>query len=175
VALAWLGTTVLLRAIPIVPNLNIRLDWSVGWRAAAFAFGLTTVAGLIWGVVPAWTATRPQLASTLSRERAGTAPRLRARSAFVVVQVALSVLLVVCALLMTRSMRHAAAIDPGFRMDGLEVVGVDMRLGGPLEKHLQLAIAAQNLFDAAHAEFGHDPGPTVEVRRSVVVTVTWAP
>jgi len=52
---------------------------------------------------------------------------------------------------------------------------VDMRLGGPLEKHLQLAIAAQNLFDAAHAEFGHDPGPTVEVRRSVVVTVTWAP
>jgi len=48
----------------------------------------------------------------------------------VVVQVALSVLLVVCALLMTRSMRHAAAIDPGFRMDGLEVVGVDMRLGG---------------------------------------------
>ena len=130
VALAWLGTTTLVRALPIVPNVNVRLDWGLDWRVVVFAFALATVTGLICGVVPAWTATRPQLASTLSRERGGSAPRLRTRSVFVIAQIALSVLLVVCALLLTRSMRHAAGIDPGFRVDGVEVAGVDFRLGG---------------------------------------------
>ena len=130
VVLAWLGTTTLVRAIPIVPNLNITLDWGLDWRVVVFAFALAMGMGLICGVVPAWAATRPQLASTLSRERSGGAPRLRTRAVFVVAQVGLSVLLVVCALLLTRSMRHAAGIDPGFRVDGLEVAGIDLRLGG---------------------------------------------
>jgi len=130
VALAWLGTSLLVSAIPTAPNRNIQLAWGLGWRVVAFSIGLATVVGLVCGLVPAWTATRPMLASALSRERGGSAPRLRARAAFVVAQVALSVLLVVCALLLTRSMRHAAGIDPGFRMDGLEVVGIDLRLGG---------------------------------------------
>ncbi len=114
VALAWLGTTMLVDAIPTAPNRNIQLTWGLDWRVVAFAIGLSTVVGLICGLVPAWTATRPLLASMLSRERGGSAPRLRARAMFVVAQVALSVLLVVCALLLTRSMRHAAGIDPGF-------------------------------------------------------------
>ena len=130
VALAWVGTAVLVNAIPTAPNRNIQLAWGLDWRVVAFSVALSTVLGLVCGLVPAWTATRPMLASTLSRERGGSPPRLRARAAFVVAQVALSVLLVVCALLLTRSMRHAAHIDPGFRMDGLEVVGLDLRLGG---------------------------------------------
>ena len=130
VALAWVGTTVLVSAIPTAPNRNIQLTWGLDWRVFVFSLGLAAVVGLLCGLVPAWTATRPVLASTLSRERGGSAPRLRARAIFVVAQVALSVLLVVCALLLTRSMRHAAGIDPGFRMDSLEVVGLDLRLGG---------------------------------------------
>jgi putative ABC transport system permease protein len=130
VALSWVGTSVLVDAIPTAPNRNIQLAWGLDWRVVAFLIALSTVVGLVCGLVPAWTATRPMLASALSRERGGSAPRLRARAAFVVAQVALSVLLVVCALLLTRSMRHAAHIDPGFRMDGLEVVGIDLRLGG---------------------------------------------
>jgi predicted permease len=130
VVLAWVATSVLVNAIPTAPNRNIQLAWALDWRVVAFSVGLSLVTGLICGVVPAWAATRPLLAATLSRERGGSAPRLRARAIFVVAQVALSVLLVVCALLLARSMRHAAAIDPGFRLDGLEVVGVDLRLGG---------------------------------------------
>jgi putative ABC transport system permease protein len=130
VALAWVGTTVLVNAIPTAPNRNVELRWGLDWRVVVFSVGLSAVTGLICGVVPAWTATRPMLASMLSRQRGGSAPRLRARTIFVVAQVALSVLLVVCALLLTRSMRHAAGIDPGFRMEGLEVVGLDLRLGG---------------------------------------------
>jgi predicted permease len=44
--------------------------------------------------------------------------------------VALSILLVVCALLLNRSLLNANAIDPGFVADGVEVVGLNLQLGG---------------------------------------------
>jgi predicted permease len=40
------------------------------------------------------------------------------------------VLLVVSALLLGRSVRNAASIDPGFDVDGIDVVGLNLRLGG---------------------------------------------
>jgi putative ABC transport system permease protein len=73
---------------------------------------------------------RMDLAAAIKRED-GAGPRpLRVRQAFVVSQVALSVLLVVCALLLGRSLRNAGGIDPGFVADGVDVVGLDLLLGG---------------------------------------------
>ena len=72
VALAWVGTAVLVNAIPTAPNRNIQLAWGLDWRVVAFSVALSTVLGLVCGLVPAWTATRPMLASTLSRERGGS-------------------------------------------------------------------------------------------------------
>ena len=130
VALAWVALDLVVGAIPYMPNLSISVELGVDWRVTLFSFVLAAATGVACGVAPAWTATRLELASTIGRDRIGSAPRLRARSAFVVAQVALSVLLVVCALLLARSIRNAAHIDPGFRVDGLEVVGLDLRLGG---------------------------------------------
>ena len=113
-----------------MPNLSVSVQLGIDWRVTLFSFALATATGLACGVAPAWTATRLDLSSTIGRDRIGSAPRLRARSVFVVAQVALSVLLVVSALLLARSIRHAAHIDPGFRVDGVEVVGLDFRLGG---------------------------------------------
>jgi predicted permease len=118
------------RAIPLLPNFNLSVDLSVDWRVIVFSVGLAMVTGLASGLGPALAATRVELAAILNRDRAGGAPRLRARSMFVVAQVALSVLLVVCALLLTRSIRHATQIDPGFRVAGVEVIGLNHRLGG---------------------------------------------
>jgi predicted permease len=118
------------RMIPLIPNANLSIDLGVDWRLITFSVVLAAVTGLASGLVPAWTSTRAELAWTLNRDRGGRAPRLRARSIFVVAQVALSVLLVVCALLLARSIRHAARTAPGFRVAGLEVVGLDLRLGG---------------------------------------------
>jgi predicted permease len=118
------------RAIPLLPNFALSFNLSIDWRVMAFSLGLAMVTGLASGLGPALAATRVELAATLNRDRAGGAPRLRARSIFVVAQVALSVLLVVCALLLTRSIRHATRIDPGFRIAGVEVIGLNHRLGG---------------------------------------------
>ena len=118
------------RAIPLLPNFALSIDLFIDWRVIAFSIGLAALTGLASGLGPALAATRVELAATLNRDRAGGAPRLRARSIFVVAQVALSVLLVVCALLLTRSIRRATQIDPGFRVAGVEVIGVNHRLGG---------------------------------------------
>ena len=127
---AWGVIGLVERAIPLMPNFAFSIDLGIDWRVIAFSFVLAAVTGLASGLGPALAATRVELASTLNRDRAGGAPRLRARSMFVVAQVALSVLLVVCALLLTRSIRHASQIDPGFRVAGVEVIGLNHRLGG---------------------------------------------
>ena len=118
------------RAIPLLPNFALSLDLSIDWRVVTFSVALAAMTGLASGLGPALAATRVELAATLNRDRTGGAPRLRARAIFVVAQVALSVLLVVCALLLTRSIRHATQIDPGFRVSGVEVIGLNHRLGG---------------------------------------------
>ena len=130
IALAWSAIDVLVRAIPLMPNFDVNVQLGIDWRVILFSFALAAATGLACGVAPAWTATRLDLSSTIGRDRIGSAPRLRARSVFVVAQVALSVLLVVSAMLLARSIRHAAHIDPGFRVDGVEVAGLDLRLGG---------------------------------------------
>jgi putative ABC transport system permease protein len=129
-ALAWGAIRLVAHAIPWTPNFDLSLDLGIDWRVVAFSFALATVTGVASGLGPALVATRVELASTLNRDRGGPAPRLRARSIFVVAQVALSVLLVISALLLTRSIRHAARIDPGFRIAGVEVIGLNHRLGG---------------------------------------------
>ena len=96
----------------------------------AFSIALGTLAGLSCGLVPARAAARIDFASTLVRDGSGGTRRLRTRSVLVLAQVALSVLLVVCALLFGRSLRNAGGIDPGFAIEGLEVVGLNLRLGG---------------------------------------------
>jgi len=129
VVASWV-ISLLERAIPLLPNFALSIDLFIDWRVIAFSVGLALVTGLASGLGPALAATRVELAATLNRDRTGGAPRLRARSMFVVAQVALSVLLVVCALLLTRSIRHATQIDPGFRVAGVEVIGLNHRLGG---------------------------------------------
>lgn len=49
----------------------------------------------------------------------------------------------------------------------------DVRLSRWFSDRFQLSVVGQNLFDAAHLEFGHDPPPPVSIRRSVVVGGTW--
>jgi iron complex outermembrane receptor protein len=52
-------------------------------------------------------------------------------------------------------------------------VAADVRVGWQMARNLELSIAGQNLTRAHHVEFGHDPPPAVELRRSVYATMTW--
>jgi len=89
-----------------------------------FALGMSLATGLLFGTVPAWKASRANVAEGL-KEAGRTAGRSRRRvtmtNALVVGQVAFSFLLLVTAALFLKSMGRAYAIDPGFQTAHLAV------------------------------------------------------
>jgi predicted permease len=128
-ALAAAAIRLLERTLPLL-RFDVTFDLGIDWRVTAFTIVLATVTGVACGLAPARAATRLDPAATIVRDGGSRSTRHRARSAFVVAQIALSVLLVVCALLLGRSLRHAGDIAPGFDLDAVEVIGLDLRLGG---------------------------------------------
>lgn len=91
------------------------------WLMFAFTTAVTLSTGLLFGIVPAWTATRTQVGSCL-KATAQTITRRRKRlggKAIVGFQVMLSTLLVAGALLFLQSLFNLAHVDPGFRTDHL--------------------------------------------------------
>jgi predicted permease len=114
-------------------NNRVFLDLTTDWRVFAFTGALGVATCLIFGLTPAIraTSTEPGAAmkagsrgSTDSRERFGL------RRGLVVVQVALSLVLVVGALLFVRSLRNLMVLDAGFRQDGILVVNLDLQGSG---------------------------------------------
>ncbi|MGD8329733.1 MAG: ABC transporter permease [Acidobacteriota bacterium] len=84
----------------------------------AFTFGASFLAALLFGVIPAWQASRPQLNDVLKEgRRGGGGLRARTRSGLVVAQVAFSVMLLIGAGLLIRSFVSLSGVDLGFDPD----------------------------------------------------------
>ncbi|MGA9767569.1 MAG: ABC transporter permease [Blastocatellia bacterium] len=99
-------------------HLNLQMDWPV----LAFTGGVAILAALIFGLVPAYSATRVDPNTALketSRGAGGTTLSMRLRKSLVAAQVALSVVLLVGAGLFVRSIRNLTTIDPGFESENL--------------------------------------------------------
>ena len=106
------------------------IDLSLDWRVFAFTAGVALTACLVFGLAPAISATRTSLGITLKADGRGSMDgreRFSVRRALVVVQVALSLVLVVGALLFARSLRNLTTMDPGFRQDGVLTATLDYR------------------------------------------------
>jgi macrolide transport system ATP-binding/permease protein len=110
----------------------VAFDAGVDRTVVAFALFLTLVTGVTFGLLPALRATRADVNSTL-KAAAGSvagAARGRMRSGLVVIQVALSLLLLVCAALFIRGLGYARMVDPGFALrDGI-LAAVDLLPNG---------------------------------------------
>jgi putative ABC transport system permease protein len=103
------------------------LDLSPDYRVLGFTAGLAVVTCILFGLAPALRATRSSPASAMrSSGRGLTAARERfgLRRLLVVTQVALSLVLLVGALLFAGSFRNLMAVDAGFRQDGILVTEV---------------------------------------------------
>jgi putative ABC transport system permease protein len=94
----------------------------VNWRVLAFTLALSVLTGLFFGVFPAWSASRLDLQSMLKeggRGSSGSLAQAKFRGVLVVVQVALSLVLLASAGLMLRSLTALENANPGFRQDHL--------------------------------------------------------
>ncbi len=103
-----------------IPRLaEARLDPAV----VAFAFGVTLLTALLFGLVPAHAATRIRGAlAEASRGSSSTLASQRFRFVLLGLQMAMAVVLVVGAGLMIRTFANLVAIDPGFRSTGVLTV-----------------------------------------------------
>ena len=99
------------------PDLNL----SFHWRVFAFTAAVTILTGILFGLAPAWSATKAEIGTAL-KEAGKTATRHRkawSGKAIVAFQVALSTMLVVGSALFIRTLINLNSIDPGFRADHL--------------------------------------------------------
>jgi putative ABC transport system permease protein len=113
------------------PLLDARLDW----RVLAFAVTLSLVTGLLFGLAPAWRASKPNLTVALKEETgAAGAGRIRGRGALISAQIALSLVVLVCAGLCVRSLLALQRIDAGFETAKVLVMGLDLSLNGYKEE-----------------------------------------
>jgi macrolide transport system ATP-binding/permease protein len=105
---------------------TIRADLSLDARVLGVAFLLMVISGVVSGLAPAITATRQDLNAVVKAGGRGAAgePRALLRGALVVVQVALSLMLLVSGGLFLRSLDRARQIELGFEPDGLVVASV---------------------------------------------------
>lgn len=101
--------------LPIPLSLDLGLDLVV----LTYTFAISLVAGLALGLVPALQATKPDVASTLKDEGAGSGQRgkLGLRNVLIGAQVAVSTVLLVGAGLFLRSLQEVQSVDPGFGRD----------------------------------------------------------
>ena len=129
VAMARGMTSLLLAALPAFPvpvNLSLPLDG----RVVTFAAVVSLVAAILSGMAPALHASRADVITALKDESQGPSNRLRLRNAFVVAQVAFSILLVVAAGLLGRALGRVTTIDQGFDPRGVEVASIDLSMAG---------------------------------------------
>jgi predicted permease len=115
--------------VPIQIGLGLALDIRV------FTFTLIAVTGatLLFGVVPAFKASRVTIGSALKEEAAsagGSRSKQRTLKVLVVGQVAISLVLLICAGLSLRSMRNAFRVNPGFKADGVVTASFYPSLAG---------------------------------------------
>jgi len=125
--LAWWLTRVLTTLhlpIPVPLSLSLRLDF----RVLSFAVIVAMATGVLAGLVPALRATRPNLAADLKGEPGHervAGRRWSFRDLLVVAQIAVTIVLLVCAGLLLRSLSASNRADVGFRTDGLAIVSGD--------------------------------------------------
>jgi predicted permease len=126
---AWLTRLIATPTLPV--PIPVVLDLRMDVRVLGFTLFLTTIAGLVAGLAPAFRASRPNLVDALRGVAHGARAggrRWTLRDALVAGQMATTAVLLVTAGLLARSVLEARSANVGFRTDGLAVVSADLGL-----------------------------------------------
>jgi putative ABC transport system permease protein len=110
------------------PNLARIDDVQLSGRVLLFTTGITLLTGLMFGLLPAWSATRTKPAMVFSQRSSTSGPlRRRLFDGLLVAEIALALIVVTGAGLMTRTMYKIAHVDPGFQSDHLLAMRLDVQ------------------------------------------------
>jgi len=131
--ISWWSTRLLVSSLSRLAPLDLVYSGSPDLRVLAATFGFCLFSTLLFGFMPAWNLSRPDLVTDLkSGERGGRGSRrIFARANLLVMgQICLSLTLLTAAGLFVRSAVRAAGLAPGFRIANSIVVEIDPSLAG---------------------------------------------
>jgi predicted permease len=127
---------------------SLALSPGIDWRVLVFTAGMTFLTGLVFGLVPALRGTRVNVNDSLrdtGRGVTGGGSRLNLAKGLVIVQVAVSLMLVIGAGLFLRTLWNLQAVDLGYPKEKLLMASVDGATAG--YKGAQLSILWRDLTD----------------------------
>ncbi|HKP13122.1 MAG TPA: ABC transporter permease, partial [Blastocatellia bacterium] len=128
----WL-TDLLTAYMPPSGDGHLSLDARLDLRVLGFTLLLSLLTALLFGLVPALNASKPDLVPMLKNEAGAgvmSARRFGLKNILVVAQVALSLVVLVSAGLCLKSLRNLNAVDTGFDTTKVFVMSVDLGTGG---------------------------------------------
>ncbi|HLG56591.1 MAG TPA: ABC transporter permease [Vicinamibacterales bacterium] len=154
-------------------DLPISVDFSLDYRVLAFALGLSLVTGVIFGLAPAFKATRVDLVTTLrddGQTRSAEHRWLTLKNALVVFQVAVSAVLLAGTSVFLQMVVAARAQRAGFAVDGVAMLETDARYAG------YSGVRATNLYEELRRRVAATPGvQSAVLTRGLPMEVTGLP
>ncbi|HJQ22324.1 MAG TPA: ABC transporter permease, partial [Blastocatellia bacterium] len=106
----------LTRQTRFLPN---DVDLTLNWRVLTFTLAVSLLTGVLFGLAPAWRATKQELATSLKQSHRTTNTVSRLSKGLVVAQVALSLLLLIGAGLFIRTLNNLQHVNLGFNQENL--------------------------------------------------------
>jgi len=124
--LAFAGTRILVSLVSS-GNQTIHLPLRPDWRVLVFTAGLSLLTTILFGLAPAFRATRIRVADTLKDAARGTANQQRGGPGkiLVIAQVAVAMVLLISASLFVRTLYNLRTQDVGYDPDHLVMMGLD--------------------------------------------------
>lgn len=112
-------------------DIPITLELHVDWRVLVFSMVVAVITGIVFGLVPALQATKPDLVPALKDVASQSGVRRSwLRSSLVVAQIAVSLLLLVAAGLTLRALQQLRSLNPGFTPENAVLMNFDLSLQG---------------------------------------------
>ncbi len=125
----WIVRALLALKPPI--DFPLALDVSIDWRVLLFSLSVSIAAGVIFGLAPALQSTRPGLLRALKDTAAqGGAVKTRLRSVLVVAQISISLMVLIAAGLVVRTLQQLQVMNPGFETANGLTMSFDLGLQG---------------------------------------------
>ena len=125
----WIVRGLLALKPPI--DFPLALDVAIDWRVLLFSLGVSIAAGIVFGLAPSLQATRPNLVRTLKDTAAqGGASRTPLRSVLVVAQISISLVVLIAAGLVVRTLQQLQTMNPGFNPNNALTMSFDLGLQG---------------------------------------------
>jgi macrolide transport system ATP-binding/permease protein len=126
---AWINQMV--RGVGLPIDIALVFDLRIDWRVISFTLALSILTGLVFSLIPSLQSSKPALVPALKDESSMAGfRRSHLRNILVVAQIALSLVLLISAGLIVRSLQAAQRMRPGFNPENAVALSFDVGLQG---------------------------------------------